>query len=119
MAGEYLASIQYDAWNIPAIAHTVYTHRYRSVEKPVTLEAKILSDADKLDAMDAVGIARTFIWAGEYSGTINDGIDYVHEKLLNLQDMRYTEKARHVARKRHPVLSRFLDTLKKEMVVPR
>src|SRR5512137_462710 len=49
MAERYLRSIQYDKERIRNITHSIRTHRYRSIEKPETLEAQILSDADKLD----------------------------------------------------------------------
>ena len=69
MAEAFLVSIRYDARCIPEITHAIRTHRYRSAEKPETLEARILSDADKLDALGAIGIARTFMRAGEHGGT--------------------------------------------------
>jgi len=60
MAERYLRSIQYDEERILKITQAIRTHRYRSTAKPKTREAQILSDADKLDAMGAVGIARTY-----------------------------------------------------------
>lgn len=115
MAEEYLASIQYDSRRIAAIAHAIRTHRYRSTEKPATLEAQILSDADKLDAMGAIGIARTFMRAGEHGGSVHDGIDHIHDKLLNLTDHMYTGTARRLAGQRHRVLSRFKEILEEEL----
>jgi uncharacterized protein len=119
MAEEYLASTGYDPTRIPAIAAAIRTHRFQSAARPATLEAQILSDADKLDALGAVGIARTFLRAGEHGGTIDDGIDHFHEKLLKLPDRMYTKTARHIALERHAFLSRFLKTLKDEMDCPR
>ena len=91
MAERYLRSIRYDEERIPEITHAIRTHRYRSGKEPETLEARILSDADKLDAMGAVGIARTFIRAGEHHGEIRDAIDHMHKKLLNLNGLMYTK----------------------------
>jgi len=115
MAEEYLESIGYDATAIPAIAAAVRTHRFRSAEKPVSLEARVLSDADKLDALGAVGIARTFMRAGEHGTTIADGIDHFHEKLLRLPGLMYTETGRQIAEDRHAFLVQFLDRLAEEM----
>jgi uncharacterized protein len=115
MAEEYLSSIRYDARKIPAIAHAIRTHRFRSTEKPETLEARILSDADKLDAMGAIGIARTFMRAGEHGGTIQDGLDHFRDKLLTLPGLMYTDTGRRIAAERSAILVRFRDLLTGEL----
>jgi len=115
MAEEYLKSIHYDETLIPGIIHAILTHRFSSADLPMTLEARILSDADKLDAMGAVGIARTFVRAGEHGGGISDARDHFHDKLLNLKEIMYTASAREIAEKRHAVLVRFLDSLEDEL----
>ena len=117
MAEEFLRSIEYDGNRIPAITHAIRTHRYRSREKPGSPEAQILSDADKLDAMGAVGIARTFMRAGEHGGSVHDGIDHFHDKLLKLPDLMYTGTARRIAGERYAFLSRFLEILEEELSV--
>jgi uncharacterized protein len=118
MAEGYLRSIRYDEERIQKITHAIRTHRYRSIEKPETLEARILSDADKLDAMGAVGIARTFIRAGEHGGEIRDAVNHIHHKLLNLNGLMYTETAKRLAEERHRYLCVFLETLEGEITVP-
>jgi uncharacterized protein len=118
MAERYLRSIRYDEERIPEITHAIRTHRYRSFKKPETLEARILSDADKLDAMGAVGIARTFIRAGEHHGEIGDAVDHMHDKLLNLNSLMYTGAAKKIAEERHRVLGAFLQELTGEITLP-
>lgn len=118
MAEHYLRSIRYDEECIRKITQAIRTHRYRSLEKPETLEAKILSDADKLDAMGAVGIARTFVRAGEHGGEIRDAMDHISDKLLNLHGLMYTETAKKLAEERHRYLCVFLETLTGEMSMP-
>jgi len=118
MAGDYLRSTRYDEERIPKIIHAIRTHRYRSTKKPESLEAQILSDADKLDAMGAVGIARTFIRAGEHHGEIRDAMDHIHDKLLNLKALMYTETAKKLAEERHRYLCVFLETLTDEVNLP-
>jgi uncharacterized protein len=115
IAEAYLTSQNYDARRIPAIAGAIRTHRFSATESPETLEARILSDADKLDAMGASGIARTFLRAGEHGGTIDDGVAHFHAKLLHLEERMYTRTARRIAQERHAVLTRFLDQLSTEM----
>ena len=118
IAERYLRSIRYDEERILKITHAIRSHRYRSNAKPETLEARILSDADKLDAMGAVGIARTFIRAGEHGGEIRDGIEHIHDKLLNLNGLMYTETAKKLAEERHRYICAFLETLTDEMSLP-
>lgn len=118
MAEHYLRSIRYDEERIIKITHAIRTHRYRSTQKPETLEAKILSDADKLDAMGAVGIARTFIRAGEHGGEIRNAMDHISDKLLKLNGLMYTETAKKLAEERHRYLGVFLETLTDEMNLP-
>jgi len=115
MAETYLRSISYDENLIPEIVHAIRTHRFRSTELPKTLEARILSDADKLDALGAIGIARTFMRAAEHGGSMNDATSHFHDKLLKLRDMMYTESGREIAEKRHAFLVLFLNTLEDEL----
>jgi uncharacterized protein len=117
-AERYLRSIGYDEDRIPAISHAIRSHRFSTGCEPETPEAKILSDADKLDAMGAVGIARTFIRAGEHRGEIRDGVDHIHTKLLHLGSLMYTGTARDIAADRHAFLSLFLETLIRETALP-
>ena len=118
MAEHYLRSIAFDEESIKKITHAIRTHRYRSIRKPETLEARILSDADKLDAMGATGIARTFIRAGEHRGKIKDAVFHMHDKLLNLNGLMYTQTAKRLAEKRHRYLCTFLETLEEENPLP-
>ena len=115
IAGEYLSESRYPPDCIPLVMHAIRAHRFRSELVPETLEAKILSDADKLDAIGAVGIARTFISAGERQGDIADGLDHIDEKLLKLKDMMYTRTGKMMAEKRHLVLASFVRTIHDEM----
>jgi uncharacterized protein len=114
MAETYLATIHYNPVLVPAICAAIRTHRFRSNEKPVSPEAKILSDADKLDAMGAVGIARTFMRAAEHGGDIDDAVLHFHDKLLKLQDLMYTKTGREIAIERHAFLATFLMALTHE-----
>ncbi len=114
MAADYLDTIGYDATLIPAIADAIRSHRFSTGDEPEGLEAKILSDADKLDAMGAVGIARTFLRAGEHGGGIDDAVMHFHEKLLRLPDRMYTRTGRRIAGERKAVLESYLDTLNRE-----
>jgi len=77
--------------DIENILHCIETHRYRSILKPKTIEAKVLFDADKLDSLGAIGIARDFLFAG-FAGS--NCLYRGNEKELakNKKDYSYTEK---------------------------
>lgn len=100
-------------------------------------EAQLVSDADVLDAMGAIGIARTFYYSGSkgwplYDPTLNNvkvdsfesyrtlrrnAIDHFDEKLLKLVDFVETPKGKAMALKRHAVLETFVETFRDEMRV--
>lgn len=82
--------------------------------RPETLEGRIVQDADRLDAMGAVGIARTFAYGGEKGRPLKDSVSHFHEKLLLLKDMMNTETARALAKERHAFMLSFLEELEKE-----
>ena len=82
---------------------------------PETLEGKIVQDADRLDAMGAIGIARTFAYGGEHGRSLEDSVQHFHDKLLLLKDGLNTEKARKMAERRHKFLVDYLDELDHEI----
>jgi uncharacterized protein len=116
IAEKYLRSDGCDENRIRAIAHAIRSHRYSTGTTPETLEAKVLSDADKLDAMGAIGIARTFMQAGEHGDGIEDATSHIHEKLLNLRELMYTDTAKEFAEERHALLQHFADALEDETI---
>lgn len=99
-------------------------------DKPVlnAIEAKIVQDADRLDAIGAIGIARTFAYGGhkgrplhnpEISHTIHQNFEayrknqsttfnHFYEKLLLLKDLMYTETAKCIAKERHQFMENFI-----------
>ena len=77
--------------------------------RPETLEGKIVQDADRLDALGAIGIARTFAYGGKAGRPLEDSIKHFYDKLLLLKDEMNTEVAREIAQKRHELLISFLE----------
>lgn len=75
---------------------------------PETLEGRIVQDADRLDALGAIGIARTFSFGGEHGRPMEDSIRHFHEKLLLLKDGMNTASARIIADQRHQFMVSFL-----------
>ncbi len=76
--------------------------------RPETIEGRIVQDADRLDAIGAVGIARTFAYGGQHGRSLESSVGHFHEKLLLLKDMMNTGKARDLAGHRHEFLELFL-----------
>ncbi len=78
---------------------------------PSSVEGKIVQDADRLDAVGAVGIARTFAYGGKHGRTISDSVNHFHEKLLTLRDKMNTAEGKAEAERRHEYLKCFLEEL--------
>ena len=83
-------------------------------KRPETLEGKIVQDADRLDAMGAIGIARTFAYGGEHGRSIEESVQHFYDKLLLLKDELNTETAKEIAAKRHAFLEAFITELNDE-----
>lgn len=85
-------------------------------KRPGTLEAMIVQDADRLDAMGAIGIARTFAYGGEHGRSLGESVQHFYDKLLLLKDGLNTDTARKLAEGRHQFLVDFLKELEEENV---
>ena len=83
--------------------------------KPATKEGEIVQDADRLDALGAVGAARTFAYGGRHGRGLSDSIRHFHEKLLLLKDGMNTEAGKALAERRHAFLLEFLREWDREM----
>lgn len=81
---------------------------------PSTLEGKIVQDADRLDAIGAIGIARCFAFGGKNERSMEESINHFHEKLLLLKDLMNTDVAKAKAEERHAYMENFLKELDKE-----
>lgn len=81
---------------------------------PSTPEGKIVQDADRLDAIGAIGIARTFAYGGEHGRPMEESVQHFYDKLLFLKDMMNTETGKRMAEERHAFLVDFLEELGKE-----
>ena len=81
---------------------------------PKTVEGRIVQDADRLDALGAVGIARTFAYSGKNGRSLEDSIQHFHDKLLLLTEHLNTEEARKIGEERQKLMISFLEEFKKE-----
>ena len=83
-------------------------------KRPETIEGRIVQDADRLDAIGAVGIARTFAFGGSHGRSPEDSINHFYEKLLLLKDLMNTDEGKKMAETRHAYMEAFLEEWKKE-----
>ncbi len=79
MAAPILKGLGFPEGKIKHIQDCIITHRYRTGREPESLEARILFDADKLDIIGAVGIARSFMWVGRNNAPIYRKVDDINE----------------------------------------
>jgi uncharacterized protein len=142
-SAQILRELGYSEEKIERVKHCIASHRFRGENPPRTIEAKILSDADKLDVLGATGIARSFTIGGEngqkiYSDTPAD--EYIKENLAggrangriidpskhasnlefetkfkHIPDKLYTQRAREIARERREYMRQFFERLKREI----
>ncbi len=129
-AAKMLKRYCYDSHEIGIIAEAIHEHSFSKGMVPRTLEGKVLQDADRLDALGAIGIARTFAVGGAekrsfynrndpfcHKRSPNDQrwtLDHFYKKLLHLEKKMNTKTAKKEAKRRTIILKKFLNDLKKE-----
>jgi uncharacterized protein len=143
IAEEILRKLGYSKEEIGQVKHCIFVHRYRRNRGPLTIEARILFDADKLDALGAIGVARSFMMAGHFGQRIYSDVpieDYLREnvvggrlegglrnvskhapnleyelKFKNLPKRLYTKKGTQMARDRLQFMESFFHRLRTEL----
>ncbi|GAI71514.1 unnamed protein product [marine sediment metagenome] len=102
--------------DIENIIHSIRAHSFSNNVKPKTLEAKILSDADKLDALGAIGLYRTIIYSFKLkNGGIEKVINHLENKILKLKDGLYLEVSKQIAEERSKIIIDFYDKIREEI----
>ncbi len=140
-AQEILLSMGHPAREVEAVVHCILSHRFRSTRPdagdgkdlpPQTLEAQCVFDADKLDAIGAVGVARAFVYGaesgqpiwGQVSAEFKTGVPTGeshtahHEfyfKLRHIRDRLYTATGRMIAAERHRYMAGFFERMALEV----
>lgn len=130
-ASKILKKYNLSKTEIKIISDAIRDHSFSQNKKPKTLEGKILQDADRLDAIGAIGIARAFAVAGAEGRTFynesdpfcdkrkpndqNWTIDHFYRKLLKLEKLMNTKSAKTEAKRRTKILENYLSNLKKEI----
>lgn len=127
---EWLEVHHVDQVTIDSIIEIISTMSFKGGNRPpmTTLEGKVVQDADRLDAIGAIGIARTFAYAGAHGDLIYDpdiqprekmtkeeyrtekstAVNHFYEKLLKLKNLMNTNTAKEMAEARHQLMEDFL-----------
>lgn len=128
-ANRILSDIGISSTEIKQIHHCIRAHRYSNDIEPQTIEAELLCDADNLDALGAVGIARCFSFGGELGQTLHDPeipietdettggqtqLNHFYKKILTLPERMYTEPGRRIAESRKSVVEEFVERFEQE-----
>jgi uncharacterized protein len=133
-AVRFLKEINYPEEFHQAIHHAIHAHSFSANIAPEAIEAKVLQDADRLDALGAIGLCRCLMLAGQMNRklmneddpfcqtrTADDtryAIDHFYTKLLTLQEMMNTDSGRQEAKVRTEFLKSFLKQLQSEVLSP-
>lgn len=125
-AKKFLSKLEVDEKIINQVTNCIKKHRFSKGMKTKTLEEKILQDADKLDVLGAIGIARTFIFSGRYGqithnpkikpkfdyylkhGKSKTTINHFYDKLFKLKGLLHTKTAKKIAREREKYMKGYL-----------
>ncbi len=121
---EFLESINVEEESIVKVLEIVSQVSFSKGNVPTTIEAKIVQDADRLDAIGAVGIARCFAYGGSvgnilynpYDNSVNaSSVQHFYDKLFKLKGLMNTETAKKIAERRHQYMENFIEEFYQEV----
>ncbi len=120
----FLQSIQVDDEIIKKVVEIVSQVSFSKGNQPTSIEAKIVQDADRLDAIGAVGVARCFAYGGSSGNVLYNPYDnskdassvqHFYDKLFKLKDLMNTKTAIEIAEKRHQFMENFIEEFYQEV----
>src|SRR6185295_12910517 len=130
-AKEIMEPLGWAPARMAALAHAIEAHSFSAAIEPESLEARVLQDADRLDALGAIGLARCLMLGGELGrplyvaadpfcerrepDDLTATVDHFYTKLLHLSERFQTVAGRAEADRRTDVLRRFLGELGHEL----
>ena len=118
-ARRLLPHLGYPSGVVEAVANAILAHSYSLGAEPGSVEARVLSDADKLDALGAVGIARVFHYGCLAGRSFEESLEHIRSKILRLPELMHFEYSRRLAEARARIVERFLREIEAELSVGR
>ncbi|QRG67266.1 HD domain-containing protein [Brevibacillus choshinensis] len=122
LAGTLLKEEGLTEAQVKRVQRAILAHRFRKDRPPATLEEKILFDADKLDSIGAIGVARAFAYSGFLGQPIQSDLEQQHTplkefewKLQRIKGKLFTETAQQIAEERHRFMVQFFERWKEEV----
>ena len=115
VAEELLRSMGLSDEKLEKVVNAILSHSYSLGVKPRSIEAEILSDADKLDALGAIGIARVFGLSALWGRGLEESLEHFKDKILKLPKLMYTDRGRRLATDRVRIVEEFLKELEREL----
>jgi len=121
---KFLESIHVGEESIQKVLEIVSQVSFSKGNKPTTIEAEIVQDADRLDAIGAVGIARCFAYGGSVGNILYNPYDnskdassvqHFYDKLFKLKELMNTKTAKEIALKRHQYMENFIEEFYQEV----
>ena len=100
---------------VEEVRHAILAHSYSLGIEPKTLEAKVLSDADKLDALGAIGIARVIHTGCQMGRSFVESLSHFREKILRLPGRMYFDYSRSLAGRLAAVVESYVEALEEEL----
>ncbi|MHA1199979.1 MAG: HD domain-containing protein [Candidatus Heimdallarchaeaceae archaeon] len=94
---------------IKDVSDAIKSHRFSKNIEPTTLEAKILQDADTLDALGATGLYRTLGFSFERGLDLDESIEHFHDKLLKLSSRMHFSESNKLAKEKEKILYDFVE----------
>lgn len=131
-ARTFLATLTHDETWLDSVCHAIEAHSYSAGISATTLEAKIVQDADRMDSLGAVGIARCFLVGGSLKRALHASddvfcearaaddtqfcIDHFYTKLLDVGRTMHTASAKIEAQQRTKFMHQYLQQLRQEII---
>jgi|Deesub1362A_J573_1020465.scaffolds.fasta_scaffold00086_73 uncharacterized protein len=114
-AEEFLREAGFNQLETEKIKELIKSHSSEDDVDAQSIEAKILFDADKLDGIGAIGIARVFMYAGKLGMGVGEAVEWYRSKIEKARKRLYTEEARKIAEENLKFVEWFLKELEGEL----
>lgn len=128
IASDMLSELNLNAVELQHVIHIVdnLSFRKRQQAQPLSLEGQVVQDADRLDALGAIGIIRTIEYGAvkgqpfhvseDQQGAVKTGLQHFDDKLFHLVELMNTESARRIAKQRESFMRDFVQQFHREWI---